>query len=223
VAQAGLERAIRANAGDPESGTLNNVAYEVTRSAFGGGTEFTYPEKVGPDQPRTLWLINHNENSGDIIEINDFDDYLGPNSLTLYWGQSGTPALEATLVYKDSGGNLQTKRYAFSPAARTGETSFEQAGTSCSFTNKSFLYCSSVTLPSNSIPYFIRLRTLFTDDLGEIGIKANDGKDFPVQGYCWAATATAEESGVTTRLNECRPWRVIPSIFDYTLFTGQSV
>jgi len=225
VAQAGLEKAIKAGS-TIVSDNLNNVSYSVSKTGLGGGVEFVFPEKVLANEPITLWLVSHNETSGEIETDNPYND-----KLTLYWGNEGesissetTPALETTLVYATSG-VFKTKRFTFDPweDRRTSSTNFAsaQAGGTVLGQNLSFssgeINLKSI-LKSSDIPYLFRLRLLFSSTPQLVAVKA--ASSLPSQGSCYFSSATISESGVTRKLSTCRLWQVSSSIFDYSLFSG---
>jgi hypothetical protein len=223
VAQAGLEKAIKANSSDAD--TLNDVSYQVDRSLIGGSQSLIFPEKVKSDNPLTLWLVEHDDETGEINP--DLNDDFAGSLITFLWGQEGDSALEATLIYYDSGpGEFRSRRYAATPSSLSGQAQeFEEARTSCpEIGGQTFPLCHTIDLsdlPVTAQPYFIRVKTFLSDNLENIGVSAD--QNLPSQGYCWDARATAQESKVSTRLRDCRLWRVMPSIFDYTLFSAQSM
>lgn len=234
VAQGGLEQAIKGNrsVGSPQSPQdLGGVKYSVTKSSLTGlGGEFTHPVNLGADEPTIFWLINHDDSTGQISS----GGYTG-NSLSFFWGKEGTPdnnaytpALEATLLYKDQAGAFLLRRYAYDPnSAGTGrsKTNFSAASLNCPpfGSGKKFAFCTdSISLPSSVTLYFVRLKLLFnTDTSHPVGVKGN--ADLPQQGNCFEASAVIEESGVTRKLRQCQLWKITPPIFDYVLFSGGNI
>ncbi len=221
VAMAGLEKAIKANAG-LETSVTNNIENWVERKEIGGGsTELVFPGGYQADESITLWLLSHNGETGELIIPSP---YAGPTELSFSWGQSETPALEATLVYQ-SGGNFFAKRYAYAPLSRLPATNFTQAqDNGCSVSGTSFLFCSDnnkITVPGGVIPYFVHLRLLFNEKRQPLGVKAN--VNFPIQGYCFRSTAKVKESDIIRVPEECRLWPAVPSIFDRLLYSGGDI
>jgi len=230
IAQAELEKAIKANA---SIGTTRdeglNVEYSVVKSDISGG-EFIFPEKTNANESVTLWLVPHSETTGEIVAPATPAEYQArlPRKVSLYWAETGKPALEATLIYKNAAGNFLFRRYVF-------DSDFTRADTQTYFTRASIIGCApikgktlsfcsgKIDFPANTIPYLLRLRLLFTATPQFIGAKSEDGKDFPVQGSCFDAMAKVSESGVTRRLSECRLWQTTPPIFDYLLFSGINI
>lgn len=218
VAQAGLEEAIRANAAP--TGTLNGVAYEVSKADLGGGTEFVFPKRIEGDDPVTLWLVDHDASTGSLDTANPYK-----GRLTFYWGEGTasdvSPALEASLIYADKKDDILTKRFVFDPSPdRRSSTGFSQVQAGGTFLGKTFAFSSDeINLASYRLPYFFRLKLLFSG--GTIGVRGNSA--LKSQGSCWTSTAVIEESRVTSKLNECRLWSVTPQIFDYALFSKGNI
>lgn len=226
VAQAGLEKAIKANAG--ESGSLNSINYLVSRTGLGGGKDFVFPEPKKADDPVTLWLVGHTDPGGLIDESSSYK-----GKLTLYWGNPGeavseaSPALEAILIYKDAGGNFRSRRYAYDPYPnRPTKTNFAEIEVhgNMIIAGQAFAFASpenDIDLNKIGTPYLLRLRLLFNSTLAPIGVSAT--LDLPNQGFCFDSSATVLESGITQRLKECPLWQFSPQIFDFTLFTGGGI
>ena len=128
AAEAGIESVLSGGS----SGTVNlsnNASYNVSITTFEGGHElFVFPKKVSQDDTKQLWLVAHDED-GDIDLAQD--DY-SADSLTIYWGDtdevsSPIPAIEATLIYKDT--DYQIEKYTFDPdSSRTSDNNFSSAG-----------------------------------------------------------------------------------------------
>lgn len=218
VAQAGLEKAVKSNILQPGSFDNDSVRYEVTSEGLGGGTDYLYPQKVSAGEPATVWLVGHNEETREIDTSVFFK-----GKLTLYWGNPGesatsetTPALEATLIYKN-GGSYYQKRYVYDPnASRRTENGFSDdsgGGQGLEFSSDEI----NLSNP-NDDPYLLRIKMLYSTTPQALAVKANN--PLPGQGNCYESTAVVSESGVTRKLKQCRLWEVSPSIFDYVLFSG---
>lgn len=224
VAQAGLEKAIKANAGILTE-TLNNIDYSVSKIGLGAGKEFVFPEKAKASESVTLWLVGHNESTGEIDETVSFKD-----KITLYWGNEGefsdlkdtTPALEATLIY-NKGGGFKTMRYVFDPySARSVPTNFSSVNGPFTVSGQKFSFSSEeIDLKDFGTPYFFRFRLLFNSAPQALGVAASS--DLPSQGNCFESQATISESGIVRKLKQCQFWLVSPNIFDYVLFSGGGI
>jgi len=226
VAQAGLEKAIKANAGI-SSDSLNDIDYTVSKATLGGGNEFVFPEKVKANETVTLWFVGHDESTGLIDTGVSFKD-----KITLYWGNESeagvpsesTPALEATLVYNKGG--FKNMHYTYDPFAnRSVKTNFTPAvttGSPFTVSGQNFKYSSDVIdLKDYGTPYFLRLRLLFNPSPQVLGVLASSS--LPNQGNCFESSATVSESGIVRKLKQCQFWLVSPNIFDYVLFSGGGI
>ncbi|HUW24051.1 MAG TPA: hypothetical protein VMW04_00315 [Patescibacteria group bacterium] len=229
VAQSGLENAIKANADIPlTSDTGLSVDYSVVKRPL-EGVDFIFPGKVSANEAVTLWLIPHNEGTGVIEPPVSAAAYQGPRQVSLHWAEGDNkPAIEMTLLYKDSLGNFQFKRGAFdaNESRARSETNFTPASRNCSTfsTGETFPYCSGqVVFPANTIPYLLRLRLIFNTTPQPLGVRSEDSGVFPKQGNCFVSTATVQESGVVRKLSECRLWQTTPPIFDYLLFSSNNI
>ncbi len=226
VAQAGLEQALRANAGIPgaDNATLNNVQYAVDRAEL-SGTEFLFPEKLLAQESATLWLMGHLESTGAL----DPTTYYQGQRLTLYWGEGGEkPAVEASLIYKDAAGNFLFQRYTFDANANraANETHFTTVGGSGTIKGKTLSYSGVLNLPNlaaGNVPYLLRIKLLFNNSPQSVGVLTDAGLSLPKQGNCFTSTAKVVESGVTRKLQQCQLWPTTPGIFDNVLFSGGNI
>jgi hypothetical protein len=223
VAQAGLENAIKANADVSGTNESLNVSYDVVQKDV-GGNEFVFPDKINANESVALWLIPHDESTGDLAP--PAGAYEGPQRISLYWAEAGEPALEATLLYKDALNQFQFKRYTYDPndSRIPSQTHFGAAvRSSTTIEGKTLLFNSGqIDFPAGVVPYFLRLRLLFNSTPQFIGAKAAD-QPFPKQGNCFVSTAEVLESKVTRKLSECRLWQTTPPIFDHLLFSGGDI
>lgn len=217
VAQAGLERAIKANSSNTINDTLNEINYSVARTDLGLGTNFVYPNKVEANEPATLWLVEHNTDGSLVNPLSS-----AISTLNFYWGEgNSTTALEATVIYK-AGTDYQTVRYVYAPTAGlAGTTHFTQALSGGTLGAQAFSYGSGViTLPAGT-PILVKIRLLFNTLPQPVGVSANT--TLPLQGHCFESSATVEESGITRKLRQCQLWSTTPPIFDNLVFSGGSI
>lgn len=226
VAQAGLEKAIKANAGITTE-TLNNINYSVSKIGLGAGKEFVFPEKAKASESVTLWLVGHNESTGEINDTVSFKD-----KITLYWGNEGessdletTPALEATLIYNKGG--FKTMRYVFDPYSdRSVPTYFSTVNGPFTISGQNFSFSSDeIDLKDFGTPYFLLFKLLFNTSPQVLGAKvsSSSSSNLPSQGNCFESQATISESGIVRKLKQCQFWLVSPNIFDYVLFSGGGI
>lgn len=223
VAQAVLDKAIKANAGESVN-YLDEIRYEVSKTSMGGGRSFVYPGKAEADNPLPLWLIDHNAQTGEILPGTSVT-----GTVTLYWGNAGTPAnsaatpaLEISLVYRP-GADFMLRRWVFDPnSARRSVNNFSAALAGGLVQGQTFAFASSaLDITSYANPYMVRLRLIYADSPHALGLASSF--DLPNQGDCYDSRATVEESGISSRLSECVFWKTSPSIFDYLVFSGGSL
>jgi len=230
VAQAGLEQAIKSNSAP--TGTLNEVQYSVTRANLGGGAAYVFPEKLKANESAYFWLVPHDETTGEIMGSGFYN-----GTLKIYWGNQvagaateSSPALEATIIYSDAAGDFFQKRFAYDPfAGRTPSSGFDPALAGGIVSGQTFAYSSSnIDLSSVGIggsSFILRIRLLYNDLPQHAAVIDVSGpsQNFPSQGQCYTASARVTESGVSRKLEECRLWRIMPGIFDFTLFSGEPI
>jgi len=236
VAQAGLEQAMKANVSisEQELGDTG-ISYQVEKRVLGGGPELVFPQRINADESVTLWLVEHDQETG---AINSDTHYPKTGSLTFYWSESreslsgdDIPALEATVIYLDTSSptrQFRSRKFVFEPyLGRTPATNFVDVSSRGGGTvaGKTFSYSSTTvdlgTLPSIHIPYLARIRVLFSPAPQAVGVRG--GSALPSQGNCFEAIATVVESGITRKPTQCNLWKVTPQIFDYLLFSSETI
>jgi len=222
VAQAGLDQAIKANASEL-SGQMDQISYVVKKRSLGGGPEFAYPGKIRANEPVSLWLVDHDEASGEIITTGSSHQ----GTVIFYWGEPGTPsssattpALEMTLIYSESG-VFKIHRYVYDPyPGRSSGFAAPNAG--ATIDGRAFAFSTNaINLTDFEKPYVFRVKLLFNDLPQSLGVKSN--LNIPIQGNCQDSSAVINESKITRKIEDCRLWLDTPQIFDYSLFSGGSI
>jgi hypothetical protein len=223
VAQAGLEKAIKANASiSSETDSELNVQNEVVKRDLGGSseTEFIFPEKLKAGEYVSFWFLPHKAD-GSL----DTSGVSNPKKFKIVWGSDKNTALEATIIYQSSG-KFYTQRYVYGPDSINGEeTYFQNPSTGVTIDGITFQSSSGEIFFDgvNKKHYLMQLRLLFNSSPEPIGIISNDGSSVYQQGSCFTSTATVLESGITRKFEQCQLWSAVPSIFNYLLFSGQSI
>lgn len=221
VAQAGLEQAIRTNAGIGSTYDEGlSVNYSVVKNDIGGTSQFVFPDKIGAGESVTFWFLPRNETTGQLIT----SPYTGPSSFVVGWGNSETSAIEITIFY-NSGGVFKTQRHVYGPSVYNGTpTNFSNSQGPITIAGTNFMSkTATITLPAGT-PYFMQLKPLLNNLPQSVGVMTADaGKVFPKQGSCFISTAAIPESGVTRKLEQCQLWPTVPSIFNYLLFSKGSI
>ncbi|MGI5826136.1 MAG: hypothetical protein ACOX50_01855 [Patescibacteria group bacterium] len=219
IAQAGLEKAIRANADVSGEDSSLSVEYSVVKEDLGNSDVFVFPDAFEAGDGISFWFLPHNPDGSLDTTYNP------PNRFSIAWGESDTnTALEATVIYQFAG-SFYTQRYVYGPDNFNGEpTGFTPSAGPLAFGGKNFLSSSGeISFPAGAVPYLMQLRLLFNSSPQFIGVRSGDSADFPQQGSCFTATATVPESGITRKLEQCQLWPTVPTIFNYLLFSEGSI
>lgn len=229
VAQGSLEKAVKARLAS-DSNTVGDIAYQVTKITSSSLDYYIFPELVEPAEKMTFWLVNYDNSAL----------FYDGNSLTVYWGNSGepsnqatTPALEATLIYRDNSAPLKyySRRYPFDPnnGRSSSSTHFKSADSAgYSLGSKNFAFKAVIpdggvsfgALPNFFRPLFLELKLLFNVNPQILGVLVLPGKNVFSQQDAYESTAVVSNSNVTRKLKETVMWPRTPEIFDYLLFSG---
>jgi hypothetical protein len=223
VAEAGIEEALRSGAVPPGGVVeIGGIRATVTKSNLGKASDFVFPGEYAAGDIQTLWLVEHDAN-GNL----DTSSRYSANSIEVYWGKEGgitsVPALEATLIYEQSG--VKIMRWALDPdiGRNNGFDTAISPGTQLG--GKNFRYKKSLSLPCSQrgvICYALRLRLLYNTEEEILGAKAPSGT-IPSQGVCFESTASPQGGGVTRRVRQCQLYKSPPGIFDYVLYSEQNL
>jgi len=224
AAEAGIEQALLAKGA--VSDDIGGIRYNVVPTTLGAETAFVFPTAIEAGDTQTVWLVEHDSN-GNLTETERYTEA----TIDLYWGDEGqaaettTPALEATLIYKEVNA-FKIKRGAYDPnGGRRESNSFDSADVgSYSVGGKTFLFRKTgFTLPTSPlIPYALRLKLLYNDNQSQIlGVKGT--ANLPSQGKCYESTATVTQTGVSRKVRQCQFYKTPPAIFDYALFSEGSL
>lgn len=219
VAEAGLESLLAGGSGASFEGF--DIATETLE--LGNALDFAFPKKIIVGDAQTVWLVSHDLDDEDILN-NDFNH--ARTYFDLYWGnedqsadEETTPALEATLYYND--GEYKTLKAIYDPnTARRLSNNFAVADIgSYSVSGKSLSFHAQMSgLPSSADMYLLRLKLIYNDSAQVIAVESD--VDLPLQGNCFTSTATSQETGIARRVQQCKLYKSLPSIFDYVLYSA---
>jgi hypothetical protein len=231
VAEAGLEKAL---VGGPDEGVIEGIDYQVFEGQeIGNSLNYDYPRPVDQASPVTVWLVDHDDGDEFNPEAGLGSNSYRGNSIDLYWGELAaspnedtTPAIEASLYYQDAGGNIKVEKYTADPNGSrpnpSGFNSVETGGFPSGSARYEFHHQISVPCTDNTC-LALRLRLFFNDDrphpLGVGGI----GSNIPSQGECRQSTATAGDSGITSRVQRCVFYKDFPSVLDFVLYSSSGL
>lgn len=218
AAEAGIEQALIGE-GSPYS--VGGIDVHVTETAQGSGPDFNLGSFDEGDT-QTVWLIEHTD--GGLGGAS----FPATGTITVCWGDgSESIAVEASLLYKDASGEFQVTRGAYDANPARGnefEPADHTAGGNCGdlqFAHDIDLGA-DLGIPADAIPYAMRLKLLYNDTPQPLAVHA-EGGNLPSQGKCYVSTATAPESGITRKVQQCQFHEAPPGIFDYVLFSGQDL
>ncbi|MFH1289522.1 MAG: hypothetical protein ABIH88_02270, partial [Patescibacteria group bacterium] len=218
VAEAGLESLL---AGGAEGVSFEGFDIVTETLELGNAVSFAFPKKITAGDAQTVWLVSHVDEDTLDTDFNHTRTYFD-----LYWGNEGqsadedaTPALEATLYYSD--GDYKTLKAVYDPrASRRNSNNFAAASSgsySVSGKNLSF-YARMSGLPSADDMYLLRLKLIYNDSAQEMAVASDEV--LPLQGNCFTSTATSQETGIARRVQQCKLFKSLPSIFDYVLYSA---
>ena len=228
AAEAGIEKAV-AQGLYSGSFTLNGqeISYSVASSEVGGGgvTEILFSEQLKSGEVQSVWLVGHN-GPDDL----DPSSYYQGTAVNFYWGNEGTasdedvtPALEATLVYQESG-SFKIKRAVFDPSTvgRKDSNNFSDAGAGDVIGLETLAFGASLDM--SGVPYLLRLKLLYNESQAHyVAVRSSGAEFLPSQGTCYRSLATVAGSDVSRSIEQCRFYDVPPALFDYVLYSGQGL
>ena len=228
AAEAGIEKTVALGL---SSGTFTlngqEVNYNVVSSGIGGSgvTEILFSEQLKSGEVQSVWLVNHDAD-GDL----DPSSYYQGATINFYWGNESTaddevttPALEATLVYQESG-SFKIKRAVFDPstASRKGSNNFSDAGAGATIDSEVLAFGASLDVAG--IPYLLRLKLLYNEsETHYVAVSSPASESLPSQGTCYQSSATVVGSDISRKIEQCRFYDVPPALFDYVLYSGQGL
>ena len=224
VAEAGLERLL-AGQDLPNFSTEGFTITTGTVSLGGSGKNiFKFPKGIEAGKTQTVWLVAHDDDGN----LNPAEAFTG-NQIEIFWGNEGqgasettTPALEATILYND--GSFKTTKSAFDPNSnRTATNKFTAAssGESLEIDGQTFSFPFKATVSIPSVSYVLRLKLIYNDEEQQLAIRGN--ADLPLQGYCYQATASQADTGISRKVEQCQLFEAPPAIFDYVLFSEEDL
>lgn len=224
VAEAGLEEAFLS--GQPGVVPVGEYEATVTESEECRGENVFFDfggQKLAAGETATLWLVGHDQD-GEPDE--DEDPFPVGDQVIFCWGETGVGnfALEAGLIFI-SGGSYQTGRGAFDPDdGRPNNFDSVDIATSSNCPGYAFsktLNFSDLGAGGTDQPFALRLRPVYNSTNQPVAVFSN-GVSFPAQGEGYESTATVA-GGATVRLKQCQSFKEPPGIFDYALFSEESL
>jgi hypothetical protein len=203
--------------------------------------EFANPIGVFSGETVTFWFVAHDD-TGNLVCTAERPCFTG-SQIKICWGKEGTanntdttPAIEASLYYLNTPGNLSTSRIArFTVDAnesRRALNSFaaQDAGTCELTTGEKYAFQKTIDLSTLGIPagvlstqnglQFIKIKLLYnTTETHTVGISTN----FPGNGNLPSQGVKIVSSGISgtsnRKIDVFQGYGEIPSVFDTTIFS----
>ncbi len=229
AAEAGVEEALKSGTGSGGTQILSGgeASYNVTVASIGGAAGvFEFPKKTLRGITETLWLVDH-QADGSLDETPTFT----ASTIGVCWSsESTTPAIVATLLYKEStDGTYRVAKAAFDPnatRASANEFSAPNASGNCGTTSgtayKATLTFSSLATgidPATDTLLALRIRPVYSDT--KLAIDAGVAV-LPLQGNKIDSTGTTV-GGTNRKIIVYQQYRAPSTIFDAALYSQGSI
>lgn len=236
AAEAGVENALITGAGSSGSVQIGDASYTVDVVNYSEDLpSFNYPVPMLSGDSMTTWFVAHDAN-GNIFCGAGVSCFTG-NTLKVCWGNSGTPAgnastpaIEISVYYETTPGNLATIQVARatvdSNATRAATNFFGLADSgSCQINDVNYAFQKTITMSGLGIPsgsyntpnglIFAKIRMLYNTNTGHIigtnvGFSGNSA--LPSQGLNIISTGTAGTEGSLSnrKVSVFRSWPEFP-------------
>jgi len=245
AAEAGIEQALVIGTGG--SSTLSNSAsFTSSVASFNtvGGSSFNYPIELSSGDSATTWFVAHDASTSAVVCDGARPCFTG-NNFKVCWGKPGTasdavvtPAIEATVFYEATPGDLSTvkiARAAFDPNSgrrSSNSLSAPDAG-SCTIDGQNYAFQKTATFSGLGVPagsygvqdglQFVRFRMIYnTDTTQTLGTTVSFAGEFlPSQGQKIVSTGSAGgTAGANRRIEVFQGWPEVPSVFDTSVFSS---
>jgi len=242
AAEAGLEVALLKGSSVQNSIPSLNASYNVSVMDAGADNYFSFPGTIAKDDTQTVWLVSHDETTGEIQDCATASCYTG-SSIQINWGNKGTvsdsnitPALEVSIIYKE-GSDFKIEKYAYDPnSSRAGSNGFNTSSVSlnppATPDGKEYAFYITQDLPSGSgiENYALRLRFLYSNNQKHVLAvvrPASVASNIPIQGKKYESKGEAKISGSgeseVRTVSFFKSYPALPGIFDFVLFSGSDL
>lgn len=221
AAEAGIEKVLVTSSSTGLI-TIGDANYNANVTDFSAGTKtFNYPIQLSSGDSMTVWFMAHDVN-GDLTSSGAFTG----SQMKVCWGKTGTsdsnlatPAIEVTVYYQPTPGVFNVARAVSDPySGRTPPNSFDTAGGSCTISGVNYAFSKTIALPSGELQ-FARIKMLYNTVISH-GIGIDVDSNLPSQGQDINSTGVA--GGSNRRISVFQSWPKIPSIFEYSIYDGNS-
>lgn len=241
AAEAGVEEILKTPLNPSQTKQLTFSGAQATIQAVPTpvqGGLFEFPKIVAQGEAQTVWFTNHSTTAPYTIDEASGEAYNG-DFIDICWKRqnvSKVPGLEISLTYADLSGGYHVVRRAYRYNSQPGCPSTD--GFDCSqvvlanqndcpgYTYQKRLHFKSsfqdVDLTKNVTKLFMRLRPYY--DSVQVAVKAMPNQSIPRQAIVDAVSVgTSVAGGETTKIRVFQGYLAPPPVFDYALYSGQTV
>jgi Tfp pilus assembly protein PilX len=230
AAEAGVENVLKSNIQPGPTGnlTLEGATVNYSVKNLGGSADAITFQLTESGDDRNLWLVGHNEDGS----LNEAVTYSPASNLEICWGtkKDSYPAIIVSLMYKHQN-TYKIAKKAFDSQSRGNNFIVvdDNSGGYCNgeYNFRIILNPSSDPQDPNpsiskgglgvfadSILYLLRIQPLYEST----GLKVVPQDPLPVQGKIITSIGQTD-TGVVRKIQAYQSFPVLPSIFDYTLFS----
>lgn len=243
AAEAGIEQSLVSNS--TSQGSFTSATYNSTISNLAlGQNNFVYPVNLANGDSGTLWFVSHGANGSLVCDVTN-PCFTG-KTVKVCWGKPGdpsnlstTPAVEVSIFYLSTPGNLATAKLAkglYDPnpgRVSTNSFSSSDAGT-CTIGSVNYAFQKQIDLSTLGIPasvynvvnglQFMPIKMLYNSTVTEpLGMDVNfaGNSTLPAQGS--QVSSTGKTTASTRKIQFTKAYNQAPSIFDSAIFSPSGI
>jgi Tfp pilus assembly protein PilX len=224
AAEAGIERALVV--GTDYSSSIGDANYTANVSNIAqGSTNFAYPISLSNGDSATFWLAGH-DGSGNLTTSGSFTG----TQMTICWGDAATsPAIEVTILYEVTPGDLSTVRIARAAldpnAAPRGSFTSAFGSGSCTIAGQTYAFQKNIVFSgfspavNNNGLILARVKMFYNNVPQNVGVSVPNGT-LPSQGQ--NITSTGVSGGSNREISVFTGWPEFPFVSN-TIFSPNGV
>lgn len=239
AAEAGIEQSLVSNS--TSQGSFTSATYNSTISNLAlGQNNFIYPVSLANGDSGVLWFVSHGANGSLVCDASN-PCFTG-KTVNVCWGKPGeannlptTPAIEVSVFYLATPGNLSTARLAkalYDPnPGRISTDSFSSSDAgNCTIGSVNYAFHKQIDLSTLGIPgsvynvvnglQFMPIKMLYNSTASEpLGMNLNFAGDstLPAQGS--QVISTGKTTASTRKIQFTKAYNEAPAIFDSAIFS----
>jgi len=225
AAEAGIESALHSGTGAENVAVTSGVSYSVNVASIGGNSGvYEMARKTMRGATEHVWLVEHDEETGDIIET---PFYTG-NLIAACWTSENSPAMVITIVYKEgTDSSYQTKKISVDGnVSRRAQNNFiaptaVNGGCGKSGYSSYRIYFSDHGITTSGVDADTVLALRIRPEYADASLAVNSPSIIPKQGNIIESVGTTD-GGVSRKVVVYQQYRSAPSIFDYGIYSQSS-